>query len=134
LLLLFFSFFFFFFFFYRAPAANAPGRTAAWRLICTLCFGSSHLHRQAPPRLQQETSSRERGNYGREITGNFAYNGDFHATVGIFYMPQICDMGPTALLPLLRRHVEDFFALKKSDGLGRVRTRELGYQRQACYL
>jgi hypothetical protein len=34
------------------------------------------------------------------MTGNFADNGDFYAIVGIFYMPQICDMGLTALLPL----------------------------------
>jgi hypothetical protein len=51
----------------------------------------------------RETSRRERRNYGREITGNFADNGDFHASVGIFYMPQICDVGPTALLPLRRK-------------------------------
>jgi hypothetical protein len=46
------------------------------------------------------------------MTGNFADNGYFHATVGIFYMPQICDMRPTALLPSEGRHAEDFFALK----------------------
>jgi hypothetical protein len=34
------------------------------------------------------------------MTGNFADSGDFHPIVGIFYMPQICDMGPTALLSL----------------------------------
>jgi hypothetical protein len=37
---------------------------------------------------------------------------------GIFYMPQICDMGPTALLPLGRK--EDFFCPEKSDGFGRI--------------
>jgi hypothetical protein len=51
----------------------------------------------------RETSSRERGNYGREKTCNFADNGDFHAIVGIFYMPQICDLGSMALLPLWRK-------------------------------
>jgi hypothetical protein len=39
------------------------------------------------------------------MTGNFAENGDFHAIVGIFYMPQICDMGPSE-----GRHAEDFFS------------------------
>jgi hypothetical protein len=57
-----------------------------------------------------ETSSRERGNFGREMTGKFcrqiASSTPFE---GIFYMPQICDMGPTALLPVRRK---DFFALK----------------------
>jgi hypothetical protein len=37
------------------------------------------------------------------VSGNFAENGDFHAILGIFYMPQICDMGPTALLSLQRK-------------------------------
>jgi hypothetical protein len=35
----------------------------------------------------------------RQETGNFAENGDFHAIVGIFYMPEILDIGPTDLLP-----------------------------------
>jgi hypothetical protein len=48
----------------------------------------------------RETSNSERGNVGQEITSNFADNGNFYATIGIFYMLQICDMGPTALLPL----------------------------------
>jgi hypothetical protein len=33
-------------------------------------------------------------------------------------MPQICDMGQTAFLPLL--HADDFFRPEKSDGFGRV--------------
>jgi hypothetical protein len=45
------------------------------------------------------------------MTGNSADNDDFHAIVGIFYMPQICQMEPAALLPLQRK-AEDFFTLK----------------------
>jgi hypothetical protein len=41
--------------------------------------------------------------FGRKITGNFADNGDFHDIAGIFYMPQICDIGPMTLLPLRRK-------------------------------
>jgi hypothetical protein len=37
------------------------------------------------------------------MIGNFADNGDFHANVGIFNVPQICDMGPMALLSLRRK-------------------------------
>jgi hypothetical protein len=36
---------------------------------------------------------------------------------GFFYMPQICDMGPTEGM------LRIFSSLKKSDGFGRVRTR-----------
>jgi hypothetical protein len=35
-------------------------------------------------------------------------------------MPQICDMGQTALLPFRRKACWGFFRPKKSDGLGRV--------------
>ena len=40
--------------------------------------------------------------------------------LGVFYMPQIYDTGPTE-----GRRAEDFFTLK--NGFGRVWTRELGY-------
>jgi hypothetical protein len=44
---------------------------------------------------------------------------DFHA---FFYMPKICDMGPTALLPLRKEGVlrNFFFRPEKSDDFGRV--------------
>jgi len=52
--------------------------------------------------------SSERWNYGRErLSGNFTYMASLFTPLGIFYMPQIYDMGPTAL-----RRAEDFFALK----------------------
>jgi hypothetical protein len=42
------------------------------------------------------------GNIGREMAGEFSLkSSDFHVTLGIFYMPKICDMGQTDLL--LRR-------------------------------
>ena len=43
-------------------------------------------------------------------------------------------MGPTALLPLRRKACWGFFSPEKSDGFGRVWTRELGCQRPARYL
>jgi hypothetical protein len=54
------------------------------------------------------------------MTGNFADNGDFHTNVGIF------------LHAANLRHGTN--GPEKSDGFGRVRTRELGYQRPARYL
>ena len=45
--------------------------------------------------------SSERWNYVRErFSGNFAYMASLFTPLGIFYMPKIYDMGPTALLPL----------------------------------
>jgi len=52
--------------------------------------------------------------WARILTGNFAWNCDFHANSGIFYMPQICDMGPTALLPFRRKACWGFFRPEKS--------------------
>jgi hypothetical protein len=44
---------------------------------------------------------------------NSAKNVDFHVHLGIFYMPQICDMGPTALLPFQRKACLRIFPLLK---------------------
>jgi hypothetical protein len=54
--------------------------------------------------------SSERWNYGRErLSSNFVY---VFTPLGIFYMPQIYDVGPTALLPPEGRRAEDYLALK----------------------
>jgi hypothetical protein len=44
---------------------------------------------------------------------NSAKNVDFHVHLGIFYMPQICDMGPMALLPFRRKACLRIFLLLK---------------------
>jgi hypothetical protein len=49
---------------------------------------------------------------GVKCSDKFGLESDFHVILEIFYMPQICDMGQTALLPSEGRHAEDFFALK----------------------
>jgi hypothetical protein len=59
---------------------------------------------------------------------NLACGSDFHVN----RMPQICDMGQTALLSLSKEGMLWTFSPEKSDGFGRVRTRDLGYQRPAC--
>jgi hypothetical protein len=78
--------------------------TAAYRLIVSPCFGS-HLSPPGALRAQmaRRNSGRERDNYGREM-GYWIYLTIATATVivRIIYMPQICVMGPTALLPLQR--------------------------------
>jgi hypothetical protein len=97
------------------------GRAPPCRLILlNLCFGSSYLHRQAP-HVHNDMS--ERGNYGRKMTGNSADNGDLHAIAGI------CDMGPTALLPL-RRHAEAFFDLKNPTASAGFEPANLGTKGQ----
>ena len=46
---------------------------------------------------------------GENVPTNFGREFDFHVILGIFYMPQIYDMGQTALLPSEGRRAEDFF-------------------------
>jgi hypothetical protein len=56
--------------------------------------------------------------------------------LGIFYMPQICDMGQAALLSLRRKGVLRIFflALKNPTASAGFEPAELGYQGPARYL
>jgi hypothetical protein len=75
-------------------------------------FGSSRLYRQEPPTpsTMRETSSREKGNYGREMSCEFCRQiASSTLFEGIFNMPQICDIGRTALLHLRRKARWGFF-------------------------
>ena len=66
-----------------------------------------HVHNNA------RDPSSKRWNCGRErLSSNFAYMASLFTPLGIFYMPQIYDMGLTALLPSKGRCAGDFFALK----------------------
>jgi len=66
-------------------------------------------------------------NCGREMSGKFCLNADFHVT---FRDPLYA---VTLYSSSEGGRAEEFFALK-SDGFGTVRTNELGYQRPARYL
>jgi hypothetical protein len=59
-------------------------------------------------------------NHGREILPKLLH-------LGIFYMPQIYDMGQTALLPL---RAEDFFALKNPTASAGFEPANLGTKGQ----
>ena len=68
-------------------------------------FRRSHSRHQVPVRPQRRERSQQRKVelWARNLSGNFCLNSDFHVNLGIFCMPQIYDMGPTALLPLRRK-------------------------------
>jgi hypothetical protein len=73
----------------------------------------------------------KRWNYGRErLSGNFPYMASLFMPLGIFYMPQIYDMGLMALLPLWRKAAEDFFALKNPTALAGFKPANLGTKGQ----
>ena len=81
-----------------------------------------------------ETLAVKGGTIGRGMASNLAESNDFHATLGIFYMLQISTWGRWLYFLSEGRCAEDIFRPEKSDGFGRVWTRELGYQRPARYL
>jgi hypothetical protein len=54
------------------------------------------------------------------VSGNFAEMTPFLRHLEIFYMPQIYDMGQTALLLLQRKACGGHFSPEKSNGFGRV--------------
>ena len=77
-------------------------------------FRRSHSRCQVPVRPQRDVRdpSSERWKCGREIVRQFCLNSDFHINLGIFYMTQIYDIGPTTLLPLQRKACWGFFRPK----------------------
>jgi len=50
--------------------------------------------------------------WARNVPTNFDLQFNFHVILGICYIPQICDMGQTALIPLRRKAYWGLFALK----------------------
>ena len=88
-------------------------------------FRCSHF---SPPGASTwEIPSGGSGNCGQGMLSDIFAEMTTSRHLGICYMPQIYDMGPTALLPLHRKACWGFFRTQKSDGFGRVWTRELGY-------
>ena len=109
--------------FWQVPEPNQATGMALVRCILVKFLGV--VGHYFPPRLDVPTfaarrlharndardPSSERWNYGRErLSGNFAYMASLFTPSGIFYMPQIYDMGPTALLPLRRKAYWGFFS------------------------
>jgi hypothetical protein len=73
------------------------------------------------PMMMRKTSSRERGNYGPEISSNFTdklrvvrnLKGSFTCCKSVTWDRQL-------YFPSEGRHAEDFFCPEKSDGFGQV--------------
>ena len=69
---------------------------------------------------------------GEKFSDKFRLELDFHVILEIFYMPQICDMGQTALLPLRRKEgvLRIFFALKNPTASAGFEPANLGTKGQ----
>jgi hypothetical protein len=112
---------------FRVPPRPSSG---AYNCII-LCFFITHFRHQASPRVspRRSTQRRKLELWARNVRW-FCLNADLHVTfTDLLHVVK-------QRLPLRRKACWGifFFALKKSDVFGRVRTRELGYQRPARYL
>ena len=82
-------------------------------------------------RLPRDPSS-QRWNYVGEKWMNFAWNARLPRSIqASFTCRKSTTWDRLLLLPLRRKECWGFFRHEKSDGFGRVWTRELGYQRPA---
>jgi hypothetical protein len=93
------------------------------------CILTPEFTPSSPEALHTKLSASEGANY---ILRNLANKSVIFGRTRFFYMPQSWDMGQIILLPLRRKACYGFFQPEKSDGFGRKRTRDLGYQRPAC--
>jgi hypothetical protein len=104
------------------PGTYAPDAPQPVGLMCYPCtalvfFRCSHISLPVRRlvRATGETPSSERWNYLGQNNGRwFCQNVDFHVSFRDLYMPQIYDMGPTALLPLRRKACWGVFRPEKS--------------------
>jgi hypothetical protein len=114
-----YTLFFFFSFFYWAPVASAPESTAVWRLIVRVRLWKFPLVPQGAPTPTTRDTFRQGKLWARNVQLILPSNSEFHAIWRDFYMPQICDMGLAALLPLWRKACWGFFTLKNpTDSVG----------------
>ena len=95
-----------------------PGQSLRGRLpLLYPAFSHSNLRRQVPPRLH-DTRDPSSGGWkywarnGRQISLKVATS---TLSLAIFYMPHICDMEQTGLLPLQRKACRGFFRPEKSE-------------------
>jgi len=102
------------------PVANATDVLQPSRIIVlTLSRPPVWTIPRSPTGNPMSTTTREilvmkGGTVWARIGGNFAWDCDIYINSGIFYMLQICNMGPTALLPFRRKAYWGFFPPEKS--------------------
>jgi hypothetical protein len=112
---------------------NPAYRTSAFEAVCTLTpiFSSPvHLQKRSTPDGLRDLYKRKEELWARNGRSNLARQSDFHVITGFFNMPQSCDMGQTALLPLRRKACCGFFRLKNLTALAGIEPAILGTRGQ----
>jgi hypothetical protein len=80
--------------------------------LCTAFSFPLHLQRRATSDDVTDLYQQKVELWVRNGRSDLAYSATSTGIVGVFYMPQSCDMGPTASLPLWRKTCWIFFARK----------------------
>jgi hypothetical protein len=94
---------------------NSAYSASAFEAVCPLTPRLWSL-RLSPEALHamRDLCERKQEVWARNGRPNFDRQSDFHVISGFFYMPHICDMGQTALLPLRRKACCGFFRPKST--------------------
>ena len=98
-------------------------RTSTLKAYCAIWVRRSNFRHQASPRVSpRESTQRLKVELWARNVREFCLNADLHVTFR------------DLLHAVKLRHGTDGFTSPPKEGFGRVRTRELGYQRSARYL
>jgi hypothetical protein len=106
------------------------------RLIVRSWLDVPNFRHQASPRVspRESTPAAEGGTVGEKCPGILPKCQFTRYIQGSFTCRKATTWDQRLYFPSEGRRAEDFFLPQKSDGFGRVRTRELGYQKPARYL
>jgi hypothetical protein len=92
-----------------------PNVLQSFEIYCTnpALVSPFHLQRRSTSTGVRDLYQRQEELWARKCPIKFSHTiATSTVIVGFFYMPQSCDMGPTALLPLLRKACWGFFRPK----------------------
>jgi hypothetical protein len=95
---------------YGATTPSHPGRKLAGPL-CT-AFSSARQPQRRSTKSDMRALWQRGAEMGEKWPTNFAWKSEFYLISRVFNMPQICDMGETALLPFRRKARWGFFRPK----------------------
>jgi len=110
-------------------------RAAGIKACCAIWVRRSNSRHQASPRASpRESTQRRKAELWARNVRKLCLNADFHVTFRDLLHAVKLRHGTNGFTSPPKEGVLRIFSPQKSDGFGRVRTRELGYQRPARYL
>jgi hypothetical protein len=110
------------------PIALQPSRPFV--LLHLVFVSSVHPQRRSMPDITRDLCERKEEVWARNGRSNLARQSDFHVIAGFFNMPQSCDVGQTALIPLRRKACCGIFRPKSPMALAGIESAILGTRGQ----